>query len=251
MKSMRLPLVCCPHRWAKRATSSTTSRRRRTGAFIMRRRGAWRIGTGGSNLFFIYNHALNHAGFLSGVVGPDATARGSPRPLGLRPGRTGLPASCGAGKAGRRPCASPYAAAPSKPVKLGPAISKTKKARFSRSEASSGRTYKCLAGSRGGAAHNLLALLVKVKAHSLSADGARPRKASNATRGALEKLQTQLGGPTPSDKNGGSARRNAAAPHRARLSLAKHGRIQHEQERALAAAAERARATIDEPQRPK
>ena len=50
----------------------------------MRRRGAWPIGMGGSNCFLSYNHALNHAGLsLSGVVGPDATARGSPRPLRL------------------------------------------------------------------------------------------------------------------------------------------------------------------------
>ena len=76
------------------------------------------------------------------------------------------------------------------------------KIRISRSEDSSGRIYECMDGSRSGTTHHLPVLLVKVKAHSLSTDGARPRKASNATRGALEKLQTQLGGPTPSDKNG-------------------------------------------------
>jgi hypothetical protein len=69
-------------------------------------------------------------------------------------------------------CGSPKQAKQASQVKT--CTSTTKKNRFSRSEASSGRIYECLDGSRGGAAHNLLAFLVKVKAHSLSADGARP-----------------------------------------------------------------------------
>ena len=130
--------------------------------------------------------------------------RGSPRPLGLlgRVGRDSARAVAPERLAGGRVrpifCGSPNSASD-----FLTCTSTTKKTRFSRSEGSSGRTYECMDGSRGGTALRLLSLLVKVKAHSLSADGARPRKASNATRGALEKLQTQLGGPTPSDKNGG------------------------------------------------
>ena len=99
----------------------------------MRRRGAWRIGTGGSNCFLSYNHALNHAGLsLSGVVGPDATARRTRQPSAARaaPGRTGLSAGRGAGKAGRRPCASLFAAAQQTAIQVGTCIQREKNFEF-------------------------------------------------------------------------------------------------------------------------
>ena len=170
----------------------------------MRRRGAWRIGMGESNLFSIFYHVsyarsrrrrdstpstrqgcslrrrrrawtaaqANREEATTAGRGPSPTQAmrqadgpvvlGSPRPLGLpRPGRPGLPASCGAGKARRRPCASLCRQPHIAPFKLGPA-STTKKTRVSRSEGSSGRVYKCMAASRGGTAHHLPVLLAKV-----------------------------------------------------------------------------------------
>ena len=63
----------------------------------------------------------------------DATAprsRQPPAARAARPGRTGLPACCGAGKAGRRPCASPCVAAQTKPVKLGLHLNNGKNSMF-------------------------------------------------------------------------------------------------------------------------
>ena len=152
----------------------------------MRRRGAWPIGMGGGNCFLSYYTVTT---VPRRWRGGGRGRLGSPRPLGLpRPGRTGLPASCGAGEAGRRPCASPCAAAPIN-QSVGTFTINYEKNRFSRSEASSGRIYKCTDGSRGGTAHHLPVLLAKVNRHSPCLRDAQGLKA-----------QLQLGGPTPFQK---------------------------------------------------
>ena len=138
---------------------------RRTGASIMRRRGAWRIGMGGAIVFslldcpsprWIGGHGRGRQPRVFRAA--SAAPGGTPREL------------CRA--AGRRPCASLLPAAQLSQSSWDLHLN-NEKTRFSRS-APSGRTYRPAWPARAAARHTrLLALLVKVK-HTRCQLTARP-----------------------------------------------------------------------------